>query len=480
MKRSPAITLALLLGGAATCAAAASLKTVTIEEVPHVKQKPDFCGEACVTMALGPLGVDIDQDAVFNHAGLDPALGRGCYTPELVQAVKAVGFEPAAVGHRIDPKKSRRELERLFRDLHADLQKNIPSIVCTRYSEQPKTTEHFRLILGYDSETDEVIYHEPAEADGAYRRMPRATMLSLWPLKYRDDEWTVIRIPLKPGPVLRDGKAPADPAAGAEYSDAAYAQHIMALKARLPGPQFNITLAHPFVVIGDESRAMVERRARKTIAWATRRLKQDYFPGDPNHIIDVWLFKDKRSYEKHTQELFGEKPGTPFGYYSDEHRALIMNIATGGGTLVHEMVHPFMEANFPACPAWFNEGLASLYEQCGDRDGHIYGFTNWRLKGLQLAILGGTVPSFEKLCGTTTFEFYTKDSGTNYAQARYLCYYLQEQGLLTKYYHAFRRDAKKDPGGYQTLADVLGTEDMDGFQKTWQKYVLKLRFPDRG
>ena len=24
-----------------------------------------------------------------------------------------------------------------------------------------------------------------------------------------------------------------------------------------------------------------------------------------------------------------------------------MNISTGGGTLVHEIVHPFIEANFP-------------------------------------------------------------------------------------------------------------------------------------
>ena len=34
-----------------------------------------------------------------------------------------------------------------------------------------------------------------------------------------------------------------------------------------------------------------------------------------------------------------------------------MNISTGGGTLVHEIVHPFIEANFPACPPWLNEGL---------------------------------------------------------------------------------------------------------------------------
>ena len=40
-----------------------------------------------------------------------------------------------------------------------------------------------------------------------------------------------------------------------------------------------------------------------------------------------------------------------------------MNIGPGPGTLSHELVHPYMEANFPNVPAWFNEGLASLYEQ---------------------------------------------------------------------------------------------------------------------
>ena len=49
----------------------------------------------------------------------------------------------------------------------------------------------------------------------------------------------------------------------------------------------------------------------------------------------------------HALELFGDEPETPYGYFSAEHQALIMNIATGGGTLVHEIVHPFMEANVP-------------------------------------------------------------------------------------------------------------------------------------
>ena len=103
----------------------------------------------------------------------------------------------------------------------------------------------------------------------------------------------------------------------------------------------------PFVVIGDEPQEAVQQRAEGTVKWAVDRLKQDFFPNDPSEILDIWLFKDAASYEKNTRLLFGDQPTTPYGYYSSRHKALIMNISTGGGTLVHEIVHPFMEANFP-------------------------------------------------------------------------------------------------------------------------------------
>jgi hypothetical protein len=211
------------------------------------------------------------------------------------------------------------------------------------------------------------------------------------------------------------------------------------------------------------------------VKWAVDSIKKDYFEDDPQHIIDVWLFKDPDSYKKHNLELFNSKPGTPYGYYSPTHRVLVMDISTGGGTLVHEIVHPFMASNFDACPSWFNEGLASLYEQSSTRNGHIVGLTNWRLRGLQLTIQDDRLPSFEDLCSTTTREFYNGAS-SNYAQARYLCYYLQEKGLLITYFHKFRENAADDPSGYETLKKVLGRDDMDRFQNQWEKYVLKLRF----
>ncbi|MBW3540067.1 MAG: hypothetical protein KY476_07350 [Planctomycetes bacterium] len=261
----------------------------------------------------------------------------------------------------------------------------------------------------------------------------------------------------------------------AGIDDAEFERHVRELERRLPSDEFHIVVERPFVVVGDEAAETVRRRANETVKWAVDLLKRQYFTRDPEHIIDIWLFRDKASYEKHARELFGRRPTTPFGYYSAAHRALVMNISTGGGTLVHEIVHPFIRANFPDCPAWFNEGLASLYEQCGEKDGRITGYTNWRLAGLQQAIRDGRLPSFERLTATTTEEFYNEDTGTNYGQARYLCYYLQEQGLLAKFYHAFRRNVRDDPTGYRTLQTVLGEEDMESFQRRWEQFVLGLR-----
>jgi hypothetical protein len=270
-----------------------------------------------------------------------------------------------------------------------------------------------------------------------------------------------------------------DPCPAAEnvgkHTAAEYDRHVKKLKKKVAEEAFTIIVAAPFVVIGDDSPDEVERCAKETVQWAVEKLKKAYFRKDPEEILDIWLFKDKESYERHVNRIFHTKPDTPYGYYSHADRALVMNIATGGGTLVHEIVHPFVAANFPQCPAWFNEGLASLYEHCGEQDGQIHGYTNWRLPGLQKTIRKEQLPSFEALCSTTSDEFYGDESGTNYAQARYLCYYLQEQGLLRNFYHRFYAQRKTDPSGYKTLQDVLGRKDMGKFQAEWEAYVLKLR-----
>ena len=261
----------------------------------------------------------------------------------------------------------------------------------------------------------------------------------------------------------------------AEFSDADYAKHIAELKKMMPAG-FSLVIEKPWVVVGDGGEEAVNSATTDTVRWATQLLQKDYFPKNPTRIITIWLFKDKASYEKHLGEIWQTDPGTPFGFYSAANDALFMNIATGGGTLVHEMVHPLMESNFARCPSWFNEGLASLYEQCSERDGKIVGLTNWRLGGLKTAIKADTVPPFSKTMATSEHEFYRKDPGTNYSQSRYLCYYLQERGLLRKFYIEFRKNVAKDPGGHATLKKILAVEDLEKFQKDWSAWVAKLQF----
>jgi hypothetical protein len=280
--------------------------------------------------------------------------------------------------------------------------------------------------------------------------------------------------------------APAATPATRTFTDADFERHVKTLKddlnqklkaahPRASATDFSFVIQRPFVVVGDEPKAAVQEHAVGTVKWAVDRLKQDFFPKDPNEILNIWLFKDAASYEKHALLLFGDKPSTPYGYYSSANKALIMNIETGGGTLVHEIVHPFMEANFPDCPPWLNEGLGSLYEQCGDIDGHIHGFTNWRLPGLQQAITAKQVPSFQDLTALDVNGFYNQDRGVNYAQARYLCYYLQQKGLLVKFYQEFHSRQKEDPSGFKSLQKTLGETDMEVFKTKWEKFVLTLR-----
>jgi hypothetical protein len=150
--------------------------------------------------------------------------------------------------------------------------------------------------------------------------------------------------------------------AAAEPSAAQLDARPAALEAKLAGRGFTVVVEPPFVVIGDEAAATVKHRATGILHWSIHLLEAEYFPARPSKLIEIWLFKNERSYRKGAKQFFGDEPETPYGYYSSEHDAMVMNIGPGAGTLVHEVVHPYMEANFPTGPAWFNEGLASLYD----------------------------------------------------------------------------------------------------------------------
>ncbi|HEV7799404.1 MAG TPA: hypothetical protein VGO73_14695, partial [Pyrinomonadaceae bacterium] len=103
-------------------------------------------------------------------------------------------------------------------------------------------------------------------------------------------------------------------ATSSAFTNADFARHVRRLKAeikrkvanskpRTAAGNFSFVIQRPFVVIGDEPKNVVQQRAEGTVKWAVDRLKQDFFPNDPKEILDIWLFKDAASYEKHARLL---------------------------------------------------------------------------------------------------------------------------------------------------------------------------------
>ncbi len=214
-------------------------------------------------------------------------------------------------------------------------------------------------------------------------------------------------------------------------------------------------------------------RCKGTIANMRKGLYKDFLKKKPTKPLKVYLFEGKKSYGAFCRDHLGEEPGTPFGFYRDSDRSLVMNIATGTGTLAHELVHPLAAADFAEIPAWFNEGFASLYEQSTSKcDGTIWGLVNWRLPGLQENLED---VELDEIMETSTSEFYGRGSGLRYAAARYLCMYLQEEGKLPEFYRSFRDTYDKDNTGITQMEKVTG-QTLADLQTDWKKWVSKLKY----
>ncbi len=436
-----------------------------IRDVPFVRNLQNMSGEACVEMYLRKVGHKITQKQVFNYSTVDPILGRPCNALELEAALMRMGFRSPESTEIINAG-SRQSLEAAFQRMLNDYRNGRPSIVWIKSDRNTETGGNFVLFLGYNDEREQVIYHDPAHPAGRYVRMKKSEFLDLWAQK-SGRTWKLVRLRLW----LEKFN---EPETEGTFSNADYMLHIRKLKKEIP-EGFTYVIERPFIVIGDEEPAKVREHASNTIRWSAQVLKNMFFEKDPKRIIEIWLFENRDSFEQNAG-LFRDRPDSQYGYYSSRDAALIINMAVGGGTVVHQMVHPFMESNFPQAPPWFREGLASLYEQSGERKGKVIGYTNWRLPALKRAIQKNRLPTIEKLMTMSKRDFYDDINGTNYAHARYVCYYLQHKGVLEDYYKKLKANIEKDPNGIKTLLSVLEVEDMTTFEKDWKAFTMRLRY----
>jgi len=259
--------------------------------------------------------------------------------------------------------------------------------------------------------------------------------------------------------------------AEAPYDLAADRQRMIDAATRELGPGTRARVVDDvFVAIAPPGWGADELRASvQLVEGAVRAYRNGRFRQAPSRAIAIYLFPSARPYADYCRNELHEECMSPYGFYLSEDRRMIMNAGRGLGTLTHELVHPFVDADFPSAPIWINEGIASLYEApVLDGKGGIRGVKNWRLPRLQKALRMGGAPNpaggaRERADAMPAALFAMSDAhfrgdleDLHYAAARYLCQWLDEHGWLWPFYQRWRDGFASDPSGARAFAEVVG------------------------
>jgi hypothetical protein len=215
----------------------------------------------------------------------------------------------------------------------------------------------------------------------------------------------------------------------------------------------------------------------KLVEQAVAAYQHDRFARGPSQAIAVYLFATADPYRRFCRASLHEECISPFGFYLSDERRMIMNAGPGLGTLTHELVHPFVEADFPEAPIWINEGVASLYEApVIPRDGEIRGVKNWRLPRLVKALSSQTErdgASLDKLFRMPDDAFRSDHEDLHYAMARYACQWLDDKKQLWPFYHRWRDSFALDPTGEKAFREVTGSAPAEA-SAAWTRWVKAL------
>jgi len=244
--------------------------------------------------------------------------------------------------------------------------------------------------------------------------------------------------------------------------------------AELLGTECRVIVRAPFVLAGDFAERDLERHYRDTVVPTARALFVSYFDRPPTEPITILLFSGDDAYRRYAEQIDGNPRTEYSGYYQRDERRVVVNVATGNGTLAHELTHALAQFDFPEMPEWFDEGLASLHEQSDFSDDglQIIGTSNWRLHFLLPAVRDGSLQPLEALLASRRVR--PQQEAVDYAHARYLCLFLQRKGLLAPFYRKFRETVGNDPAGKSVLCQLIGVASVEEVDREFREWVLAL------
>jgi Protein of unknown function (DUF1570) len=224
---------------------------------------------------------------------------------------------------------------------------------------------------------------------------------------------------------------------------------------------------------------LAKAKARQRWVHSWLQAQNGRFSKAPERAVSIYIFPDSYRYETFCKKATSAACISPYRFYLPSTRTIVMH---GGadGTLSHELVHPFVESDFPTAPTWLNEGIASLFEGPSlPKPGEIHGTTNWRLPRVQKALRSKDEKDDVTLSALFTMndsQFRDVKEDLHYSMARFFCQWLDRKGKLWDFYHAYRDHAENDPKGTKAFLGTLETGmTLETANAEWTQWVLSLR-----
>lgn len=198
-------------------------------------------------------------------------------------------------------------------------------------------------------------------------------------------------------------------------------------------------------------------------------------PGQPLYIV---LLNSKDTPKYFPQQVGGVFNAGPNALVCGDSPAFKLVKAS---VIVHEFTHALHFADMGARrqqhPIWLVEGLATLFESVDYEAGKVLPRHNHRLTVVQEALRRERTMPWTALTRLNHMQFMA-NAQLAYAQARYMLFYMQEKGLLKKFYDEYTKGA-----GYQSdrsaadAYEVVFGRPLPEVENDWKKWVAEQKVP---
>jgi hypothetical protein len=200
-------------------------------------------------------------------------------------------------------------------------------------------------------------------------------------------------------------------------------------------------------------------------------LNRDFFKADFDYPIRVLVLNDRAQFQQFLIRQLHMADPPNFGVYLGNYKMFVTYEDSGLGTFAHEILHPLVERNLAARPAWAMEGIPTFFEKFYGywKDGELvayWGYQNpWRIQQLGTNLTRLDLKQIIADPKETGASSVVERSESDW---RMVSIFLWQQGRFNRFLDLIE---KHDKAGYPTYFEAAMELPVEKILPRWQVYL---------